>query len=529
MRRPHLRLGARLRRRLGRIRRWRPSPRLPVIVLLSAAIGGAAWQARVDEARRATAEEAAPAPAEGGDAGVDTMPALASGDALTSTWYCAAGTGDEGGMADHTIAVFNPSDRELDATVTVYPGVLNSSSPTTSESAPESQSGAEPGETESGEIESGEAESSAGAVSGPVERRLRLPAGQAVELRLGDVVAAPLVAALVEAHDAGVAVEHRVQGPHGEDAGPCAPTAAPEWHMPWGATTRDAREVLVLFNPFPTDATVDVVFETDDGPREPVRYQGFPVAAGSVVGVDLGDDVTRKAHVSATLRVRTGRVVVERLQAFDGSLGPEGLSMALGVPGASPRWAFATGIVEEGRAEKIVVYNPSPQRAEVEVSVLSAGDGPLPQPFHLSVPSGGVSAIDYRQEDRIARGTGYATIVDATNGVPVVAERVITAAGDERRDITAGPGSVVAARTWTVPSAAERLIVFNPDDERSVRVSVPGERVEVAPGGRATLRGAASVEADAPVVVERRLVDDGLPVAIGVGIPSVEGSTPLSP
>ena len=131
-----------------------------------------------------------------------------------------------------------------------------------------------------------------------------LPGRGRVELRLGDLVPAPLVAALVEADGGPVAVEHRVTGPHGVDVGPCASASAPVWHLASGATTRDAREVLVLFNPFPTDAIVDITFDTDAGSREPVRFQGFPVAAGTVVGVDIGDDVARESQVSATLRTR---------------------------------------------------------------------------------------------------------------------------------------------------------------------------------------------------------------------------------
>ena len=87
-----------------------------------------------------------------------------------------------------------------------------------------------------------------------------------VEVRLGDVVAAPLAAAVVEAAGPGVAVEHRVSGPYGSDVAPCASFAAPTWHFAWGSTTRDARELVVLFNPFPSPATVDAIFTTEDGP-----------------------------------------------------------------------------------------------------------------------------------------------------------------------------------------------------------------------------------------------------------------------
>jgi Family of unknown function (DUF5719) len=530
-----------MRRRRSRGR----SPRLPVIVLLAAVIGAAAWQARIDEDRGTALAHAAGGAAAVGS--VNGMPAVASGDALASTWYCAAGTGDDGGMADHAVTILNPAERSLDATLTVYGGVLASSSPTTGET---------PGPTE------------ASPAPAPVVRELRLPARGRVELRLGDLLVAPLVAALVEVEGGAVAVEHHVSGPHGVGLGPCTSATAPVWHLASGATTRDARDVVVLFNPFPTGAIVDVGFQTDAGSREPVRFQGFPVAAGSVVGVDIGDDVAREPQVSATLRTRSGRVVVERLQEFDGSLGPEGLALALGVPEASTAWAFADGTVDDSRTERVVVYNPSRERAEVEVRVLPTTDepAPAPQPFRLSIRAGGYTVVDYGEEQRIAAGVEHATVVRSSNGVPVVAERAITQVverDDENDDgdgedgaevagdIAAGPGAAVAASRWAFPSsvdgqAAARFVVFNPDAERSVRVTLltvgsgwearaSGARdVDVPPGGRVALDHDAAgvgwvVEAGAPVVVERVMVgEDGLRLAAGVGIPSVEGAVPLA-
>ena len=541
---------------MRRPRLRRPSPRLPLIVLLAGAIGGAVAQQHIDDdgAAGASAEANAADDTDDGAVPVDVMPTVAGDDVLASTWYCAAGTGDQGGMADHTVAILNPSNRALDATVTVYGGVLSSQ-------------GTRPA-----------------AVPAPVRQRVRLPARDRVELRLGDVVAAPLVAALVEVEGGAVAVDHGVSGPHGADAGPCASDAAPVWHLASGATTRDAREVVALFNPFPTDAIVDVAFGTDAGSREPLRFHGFPVPAGSVVGVDIGDDVAREAQVSATLRVRTGRLVVERLQSLDGSLGSEGLSLALGVPEPSTMWAFADGTVGEAQTERIVVYNPGDDRAEVDVNVLPTTEesAPAPQAFRLSIPAGDFSVVDYGAEDRVPVGVGHATLVRSTNGVPVVAERVLShtvTAGEDGEDgeddesestgdTAAGPGAALAARRWTFPGplggdgSTTPFVVFNPDPERPTRVTLlevahgrqtevrTARDVEIPPGGRVTLtdepddaedvddpddpsggapESAWVVESEAPVVVERVVLGaDGLRVATELGLPSVDGAAPLA-
>jgi hypothetical protein len=519
----------------------RRSPRLPFVLLVGGAIGSAVAFGGIDGEPAAEGEDARPVP-------TGAMPAVADADAPTSTWFCAAGTGEPEGMADHTVALFNPGDTPVDVTITVYGGaVAPASAP-----APD-----------------------------PVTREVAVPAGDQLELRLGDVVAAPLVSALVEADGGGMAVGHWVAGPHGRDGGPCASAASPVWHFASGATTRDAREVIALFNPFPTEATVDAVFATEDGAREPVRFQGFPVPARSVVGIDIGDDVTRKEQVSMTLRVRTGRVVAERLQQFDGILGTEGLSLALGAPETATTWAFADGVVGDGRSERIAVYNPGETRAEVDVSVLptTGKAAPAPQPFSLSIKPGDFTVVDYADEDRIPRGSGHATVVHVTNGVPVVAERLTMhtlgaddgQGGDEDADdvddvagvagdIAGGPGSVLAARTWAFPAppaasdrsagSTVRFVVFNPDPDRSTTVTLveadtghdasPDDmvEVEVAPGGRVELAieramtdpaVAVVVRAGHPVVVDRLDVSpDQLRLALAVGIPSLARSVPLA-
>ena len=430
------------------------------------------------------------------------VPAAAPESAGSSTWYCAAGTAVADGAADHVVVMVNPGPASRHAVLTVYPGDV---------AAP-----ARPAD--------------------PVSRDVDLPAGGRVEVRLADIVDSPLAAALVEVDGGAVAVEHEVTGPSGGDVAPCATAAAATWHFAWGETSRDARETVVLFNPFPTEATVEATFATEDGGREPVRFQGFPVPARSVVGVDLGEDVTRSDQVSATFRVRGGRIIAERLQDFDGTLGRGGLSLALGVPEAAVTWVFADGEAsaptpeaaapeaaspasstttttgsddddpesesgsdeEEGTtAEKIVVYNPGDERAEVAVSVLPTTEepGPLPQPFGLSVGPGGYEVVDYGAEDRIVAGVSHATVVRVTAGDGVVVERVTT---DGDAEVTAAPGARFADRIWTFPTtvggdAAATLVVFNPDPERAVRATLRpavdgagplAEPVDVPPGGR---------------------------------------------
>ena len=450
------------------------------------------------------------------------MPASSPADAQASTWYCAAGTAVEDGMADHTVTMLNPGGEPLVASVTVFAGdVLG-------------------GAGVAGEQPS-------------ITREVPLPAGGEVALRLAEVVQAPFAAALVEVDGGDVAVAHRVSGRHGADTAPCSTQAAPTWHLAWGATTRDTRDVVVLFNPFPSGATIDAVFATEEGGREPVRLQGLPVPPRSVVGIDLGDDVTRSEHVSATFSARTGNIVIDHLQEYDGSLDVRGLSLTPGVSAPGETWVFPDGeastrapvtpppdaaTTEEDQdatddaspddspdaegsdatepaddepivTERIVVYNPSDERAEVDVQVLpEAGDDteaaavPAPQPFGLSIGPGGYEVLDLGAEDRVPAGVAHTTVVRSTNGVAVVAERVTADRGPvpdrrsrreqaqpRRSEISVTAGSRLAAPVWRFlgigdpadEASTVSFVVYNPDPAETVRV-----RVALLPEGAAT-------------------------------------------
>jgi hypothetical protein len=537
--------------------------RLPVVAVLALVVSaGVAHDAGGTSRRPATAGSAA------GAAPPAAMAFARPVSAGASTWYCAAGTASNGGSADHVVVVANPTGQVRRAIVTVVSGGLTGS-----------------GQPAAARVSGG---------AGNVVRQVVVPARQRATLRLGDEVQAPLAAAIVEVDGGGVAVEHRVSGRYGADIGPCSPFTAATWHLAWGTTTRDARDLVVLFNPFPSAATVDASFISEDGRRDPVRWQGFPVPARSVVGVELTDDITRSGQVAATFRARTGRVVVERIAQFDGSLGVRGMSLDLAVPGAGTAWAFADGGATAptpvaaapgsddpgarsglAASEKIVVYNPGADRAEVEVQVVpgpaEAGDDQAPEPFRLSVGPGAYDVVDLGAEARVPPGGHHATLVRSTNGVPVVAERVTTDVFTPRTtsrrsrqrtrtpppgsETSASPGALLAATGWTFAAldtgggVTTSIALYNPDPARTVRVRIEGLpatgeappapiEAEVAPGGRTTvdlppdagarLRGAV-VTADGPVVAERLLrSEDGRRQALGPGIPDLDGARPLA-
>jgi hypothetical protein len=411
----------------------------------------------------------------------------------------------------------------------------------------------------------------------PSPTEVAVPAQTRVDVALRDLVDAPIASAIVEVDGGEIAVEHQItdlrEGGGGRATAPCSSTAAREWSFPWGVTARGARELLVFMNPFPDDATVDVLLATDQGTREPRRLQNLVVRGRSSLGVFIEQD-TRRDHVSAQVEVSRGRLVVDRVQTFDGTNPAlEGVTLGLGAPTPAEVWVFPDGTIDDGITEQIVVYNSSREVAEVDVEVRL--DDPetngVPEPFELTIAPNRFSIVNLHEPDpgasedvppRIPPGVGHTVLVRSLNGVAVTAERVVTLSEPSSQlGVSATLGAPLAAPTWFLPGGgvtAERetyVTFFNasPDAAAQVDVSamVDGQRrvlsglqgLEVPAGGRRTVRLSEHVDdievlplvidADGPVVVERGLYrvagrgvsqSMGIPLAVDVFVPDpIEG------
>lgn len=537
------------------------SSRLTALVLLAGAIVGGLVLDAADESTPPAPPSNPPVVA-----GV-AMPAAAPESTLSSTWYCAAGTASAGGLADHVLLIANPSDRVRTATITVLPGSVAAPPSATDEPAA--------GETTTTTAAVDTTTTTLAEIPPPTE--VPIPAWSRVDVALSDLVDLPIASAVVEVDGGEVAVEHQItdlrEGGGGRATAPCSSTAAREWSFPWGITARGARELLVFMNPFPDDATVDVLLATDQGTREPRRLQNLVVRGQSSLAVFIEQD-TRRDHVSAHVVVGRGRLVVDRIQTFDGTDPTyEGLTLGLGAPTPAEVWIYPDGLFDEGVTEQIVVYNTSEEVAEVEVEVRlddPATNG-IPEPFELTIAPNRFSIVNLHEPDgepsedvpeRIPAGVGHSVLVRSLNGVAVTAERVVT--GSEPSPtlgVSATLGAPLAAPTWVLPGGGvteEReayLTVFNASVDSVARFDVTalvdGRRLvvqglqglEVPAGGRRTIRLSEHVqdrevlplvvEADAPVVVARGLyrvagrgisLSMGVPLAVDVFVPDpIEG------
>ncbi|HUQ40266.1 MAG TPA: DUF5719 family protein, partial [Acidimicrobiales bacterium] len=452
-----------------------PGPaRAPLIAVLAALLTAAFGADTLIAAHRAPA------------AGPLVMARAAAPGALASTWYCGGGTATPGGVADAEVIIANPGTEPLAADITAVPSL-----------------------------------------GARATRRLSVPPRGRVVVRPRELVQAPFAAAFVRLHGGGGVVEEGVSGPLGFDLAPCATSGSRQWFLAEGATTKGSTLLLMLFNPFPEDAIVDMAFATDQGRAVPSDLQGVVVPPMGLVAIDVGQHVRRREAVATRVSTRSGRLVVHKVQTRVDP-GQRGLSVALAAPAAQREWSFAEGVVSTEMFERFHVYNPSTREAEVEVE-LSLEEGVV-EPLGLTVPPGERLSLLANDEPSIGRGVPHAATVRSLNGVDVVVERSLDLTG-ARPGRTVAPGATSPATRWLAAAGVvsdgldEWIVAFNPGPRRvtlSVAAMTQGRRVPLqglqsvtlAAGRRRAFKMndlfdqaelSVMVESTAPVFVERAL------------------------
>jgi Family of unknown function (DUF5719) len=487
--------------------------RLPVIIVVAAAITGAGLADR--NSRSASAA---------GGPLIRQMPAAAPASALSSTWFCGGASGSPAKLADGTLVVANATAQARHGTVTFIPSTGASI-------------------TEPVDV-------------GPFGR------SQVVESGAGP---APFVGAIVDMDGGGVAVEQVVKGQQGLDTAPCATTGSDHSYFADGTTQENASLLLSLLNPYPDDAIVDLTFVTEQGAEAPADFQGIVVPAHSIMGVDVGTHLRRRARVATTVSARAGRVVAWKTQVINptpaapagaagaaGQAAPPagvprvpGLSLVLGAPSPGTGWWWPDGIAAPGLAERYQIYNPGSTEADVSLAILL--DQGSAEPFRLKIAPHDTATVSPNTESRVPKGVAHAATLTSTNGVGVVAERTLDAGPPSPRsgqlDLL---GARDSARRWVVAAGVanatvdEWVIVFNPGP-LATTLSIVGladgiladikglSGVTVPSGGRLAVRindrvakldQGLLIEARDDIVVERDLYPvNAIGMAAAMGVP----------
>jgi len=448
--------------------------------------------------------QARPTPAADPDTVRLRVPAAAKASATSSAWYCTGSTAAPNTVADGTVVVANFATRALAGTITVVPLT---------------------GESKTASFQVG-------------------PANRAA-LHIADMIVAPVASAIVELDGGYSVVELTTTGPLGDSVTPCASAASSEWYFAEGSTTKDASETILLFNPFPDDAVVNVVFSTDEGQVSPTSLTGLSIRGQGMAAIGVGDNVQRRAAVATSIRAQRGRIVAARLQTFDGSAGRKGASVALGSPVVAPTWYFPEGRVSEGLVERFQLFNPSRQEAAAELHLtLDQGQA---EPIVVAVPAESRVTVTANDEARIPKDVAHAVTARSVNGVGIVVERTIDSVpASNRSGLAIMPGGLVAVNRSAFAAGEsddqvdEWLVLQNPGARAATvsltvladgaPLSAPSlQGLEVAAGQRravhlteAVKRAATPlvIDSSAPIVVERDLFHPkGLGTSMTTGIP----------
>ena len=207
---------------------------------------------------------------------------------------------------------------------------------------------------------------------------------------------------------------------------------------------RNASDHISLLNPYPVDAIADLSFTTEEGQENPAAFEGVLVPADGLTVINLGSHLRIREHIAVTVTARTGQVVafqtelVTRPPARSQLEGPHqglnpaapiyGATLALGATEPSTSWWWPAGSDGNGLTESYIAYNPGPDAARLSLVLLSQGaESGLGSSSELTVPPYGTAAVKTNGQPWALPGIMYAVHLVSTNGVPVVAERSVSA------------------------------------------------------------------------------------------------------
>jgi len=455
------------------------------------------------------------------------MPVASPPGAVSSAFFCAGGAAAPGAAFDATIVIANAGATNVSVLLTSYPAALAS-----------------------------DPQAPAVAALKPVAKQVTVNARSRAEVHLAELQQSPFAAAVVETNAPDIAVERRVISADGSmtSTSACASSPSDTWFFPTGTTTRDARELFAVFNPFPVDAVVDVSFHTSDGFRQPPDLSGLPIPQGQLRILDISASVPRIEQLAGSVRARAGRVIVDRLQSFDGSdpKHPAGLAATLGAPSPASVWTFGEGLVSDGLNEDYSIFNPSDATAAVRLEITYDDPSVVSEPLELSVPPRSYAPVVMGDQTRVLRNATHSVTVRSTNATGVVVERVITGVPPAaRQGYAPALGASLVATRWlfadgkaVADQMAEYVIVVNPSSDAVAHVdftalasgqalAIDGlQNVEVPPGGRVAVELGQHVnrpdlplllESDTPIVAERGLyAANGKGIALAAGMPLAE-------
>jgi Family of unknown function (DUF5719) len=419
-------------------------------------------------------------PAEFSRLGNATMPFVPKGEFVTSAWFC-AGVPIGGPQLGGSAIVANPSEVTLTGKITTF--------------------------TDADGVE---------AVAVPFE----VPSRGTMVFDLGQLQPqGSFVSAMVEIYGGGGFVEQRADSPSGSAVSPCSNSTSSTWYFADGYTVEGSKEQLVVTNPFPSDAIINISEATSTESRQPAILQSLQVKAQSVLVISQDLLAKREFVLAVTVESTRGRVVVGRAQEYVTSVGRAGFTMTLGAPSLGDQFYFADGEVAPNVIERYSVYNASETDAIVNVTFLGLDPAlGFVNPEPLTVPAGNVVSL-IADDVGVPAGRHGAVFSTETEG-SILVERAITRQTDDTVATTVVMGSPpsFASTRWSMAIGTDLaveniLVVLNATGAQGTvtvktlgaggEVPVPGmEAIDLPAGGVITIGVSDPTALGHPLIVE---------------------------
>lgn len=403
------------------------------------------------------------------------FPQVESGRRISTSWFCPGAAGGDG-IEAASVTISNPGDADITATVSYL--------------------------------------SDAAAISENVVVAARTQ--KSVDTLRGRTVG--VVVPIVEIIGSVGTVEQNLVYAAGDVTAQCVSQTSDTWFFADGFTAEGSSHRLVLTNPFPESAVVNIAFTTGEGRRTPAALQGVILAPRSAKSISMNEaGAQNEASVAIEVSATSGQIVASRIQHYLGA-GRLGYSTTVGTPTAQTEWWFTSGRTGDSVTETLVVFNPSKFSAQVNVAFFGdkitnglaideTSTAAVPSSA-VDIPAGEIVVIKTDSIAELPKGD-HAMVVSSLNDQGLVVEHVLSqiTGGSSFTAITNGvPGGLLASK-WRLPSglangARNALTILNAtslDGTFTVSAVGPGGELPLPDLTDVPLGAASVVSLDVPV------------------------------
>ncbi len=239
---------------------------------------------------------------------------------------------------------------------------------------------------------------------------------------------------------------------YGSHAEMATPMTSQVWYLAEGATHSGFELFYLLQNPGTTSAEISITYLLQDGRPPIVEHMTVAPASRENIWVNhvagLAD-----SEISAVIQVTNHvPIIVERaLYKTIGHHFWEAGHASLGVTSPSPRWFFAEGATGDMFDLFVLLANPTTQDGTVDIDYLFDDGTTVTKAYALPAQSRRTVWVD--REDERLRAAAVSMVVEARNGLPIIAERSMWWPGPTPADWREGhntPGTTATGTYWAL-------------------------------------------------------------------------------